>query len=199
MHANSLSLDEDQKLERMQWEQGVALRHRYGDPQAFEEVYVEFGSMVYNLSLRMCGSPERAQDLSQEVFVRIFRNLGKFKGRSRLKTWVYRVCLNHCRSRLGRKRLDTDSLDREDAHIPADGRRTPEERALAGDAQAVVQRALLQVDAVFREAVVLRDIDELAYAEIAQVLGVRIGTVRSRISRGREQLRNILEQELAND
>ncbi len=175
-----------------EWERDVAMRHRYGDQAAFDEVYEEFAPMVYHLALRMSGKPERAEDLSQEVFLRIHKSLGKFQGRSKLKTWVYRVCVNHCRTRLSRKRLDVDSLDREAAAVPVDERRDPEERVLAQDAKARVAHALLGVDRVFREAVILRDLDELSYQEIAEVLRVRIGTVRSRIARGREQLRKAL-------
>lgn len=173
-------------------------RHRYGDPQAFEEVYEEFGGMVYNLALRMSGRPGQAEDLTQEVFLRIHRYLGRFNGRSSLKTWVYRVTLNHCRSRLGRKKYFTQPL----AEETGDGtgvelretRRDPEQRAQASEASRQVAAALPQVKQVFREALILRDLEELTYEEIAQVLGVRLGTVRSRIARGRDQLRQVLRR-----
>ena len=84
-------------------------RHRYGDGAAFEEIYQLHSSMVYALCVRMSGDPAAAQDLSQEVFLRIFRSLGGFRGRSSLRTWIYRITLNHCRSRLGRKRLDLNA------------------------------------------------------------------------------------------
>lgn len=178
---------------RKQWEEGVVLRHRYGDPEAFEELYREFSSMVYGLSFRMSGSPERAQDLSQEIFLRIHRSLSRFRCKSSLKTWIYRITLNHCRSKLGRKSLPMDSLDELDARPVVEQRRGPESLALAEDAKRQVQRALLEVDTVYREAVILRDIEELSYQEISGILGVRIGTVRSRIARGRRQLRERLE------
>ena len=170
------------------------LRHRYGDPRAFEELYGEFSSLVYSLSLRMSGSPERAQDLSQEVFLRIHKSLARFKGKSTLKTWIYRITLNHCRSKLGRKRYPTDSLDEPEAREVVEERRGPEDRALAQDAKRTVEKALTLIDPSFREAVVLRDIEELSYQEISEVLSVKIGTVRSRISRGRAQLKLKLEE-----
>lgn len=167
-------------------------RHRYGDAQAFEEIYQRFGEMVYNLALRLSGDADEAADLSQEVFLRVFRHLAKFRGSSALKTWIYRVALNHCRSRLGRRRPLLPLPDRvEDSLV--DPRRGPEERTLADDAGLQVERALARLTPVFREAVVLRDLEDLSYDEIAVVLGVRIGTVRSRIARGREQLREIME------
>lgn len=169
-------------------------RHRYGDPEAFQEIYHSFGGMVYNLALRLAGDPEEAADLSQETFLRIFRHLGKFRGGSTLKTWIYRVALNHCRSRLGRRRPMAPLPERAEETL-RDPRRSPEDRALAGDAGRRVAAALARVKPAFREAVVLRDLEDLSYDEIAAVLQVRIGTVRSRIARGREQLRQILEEQ----
>ena len=184
----------------------LAERHRWGDAAAFEEIYREHSEMVYNLALRLCGDRERAADLSQETFLRIHRHLGKFRGRSSLKTWIYRVTLNHCRSRLARRNLPTRSIDaasadgdgragREAPIVLVDGSRSPEERAMAGDAEKILQAALAELPVVFREAVVLRDLEGLAYDEIAAVLGARIGTVRSRIARGRGMLRDVLTRD----
>lgn len=184
--------------ERADWE--LAQGHRWGEPAAFDEVYRRFASLVHGLAYRLSGSPERAEDLSQEVFIRIFRHLGRFDSRSSLKTWIYRVTLNHCRSKLGRRRWPTQPLAEDDAERGVqlvDPRRGPEDRTLAGDAGRTVTQALGEVKPPFREAVVLRDLEGLSYEEIAQVLGVRIGTVRSRIARGRDGLRKVLEREAA--
>jgi RNA polymerase sigma-70 factor (ECF subfamily) len=147
----------------------------------------------------MAGDPFDAADLTQEVFLRVFRHLAKFRGGSSLKTWVFRVALNHCRSRLGRRRPAARSLD--DAEEPAarelaDPGRSPEDLALARDAGRRVEAALARLPLVFREAVVLRDLEGLSYEEMAAVLGVRVGTVRSRLARGRERLRHELEETL---
>jgi RNA polymerase sigma-70 factor (ECF subfamily) len=173
-------------------------RHRHGDAEAFAEVYRTYEETVYNLALRMAGDPFDAADLTQEVFLRVFRHLAKFRGGSSLKTWVFRVALNHCRSRLGR-RPAARSLD--DAEEPAarelaDPGRSPEDLALARDAGRRVEAALARLPLVFREAVVLRDLEGLSYEEMAAVLGVRVGTVRSRLARGRERLRHELEETL---
>lgn len=174
----------------------LATRHRYGDPEAFEEVYQRFAQMVFNLTYRMSGTVEEAEDLAQEVFLRIHRHLGRFNGRSALKTWVYRVTLNHCRSKLGRKRYPTQPLaeenDGEGARL-VDESRSPEDLAVAHDTGHQVSLALRELKPVFREAVVLRDLQGLSYEEIAEILKVRIGTVRSRIARGRDRLRIVLE------
>lgn len=179
----------------------LAERHRWGDTDAFDEVYQRFAAMVYGLAYRLAGRADRAEDLSQEVFIRVFRHLGRFDGRSSLKTWIYRVAINHCRSRLGRRTWPKQSLiedDLEQGVQLVDPRRGPESRTLADDAGRRIAEALTDVKPVFREAVVLRDLEGLTYDEIAEVLGVRIGTVRSRIARGRERLRKVLEVQSAN-
>lgn len=174
-------------------------RHRCGDIQAFDEVYGRFGEMVYNLALRLSGNREESADLTQEIFLRIYRHLGSFGGRSTLKTWVFRIAINHCRDRLSRRTPWMQSLDdgAEDGGVPiADPGRGPEELAVAADEGRRVMAGLARIPQVFREAVVLRDLEGLSYEEIAEVLGVRVGTVRSRIARGREQLRLLLEKGL---
>lgn len=171
-------------------------RHRCGDAQAFDEVYARFEGMVYNLAFRLSGSPEEAADLTQEVFLRVYRHLGSFGGRSSLKTWIFRIAINHCRDRLSRWRPLTMPIgeatgDGEVAY--PDPARGPEELAVAADEGRRVAAGLSRLPHAFREAVILRDIEGLSYEEIAEVLGVRIGTVRSRIARGRDQLRALLE------
>lgn len=174
----------------------LARRHRYGDPEAFAEIYARYSPMVYNLVLRLAGRPEEAADLAQEIFLRIHRSLGRFRGRSSLKTWIYRVAVNHCRNAFARRRPQPQSLaEREGEGWPplADPRRDPEQMALAADAGRRLELALAALPPVYREAVLLRDAEGLSYEEAAQVLGVAVGTVRSRIARGREQIRAALE------
>ena len=172
----------------------LADRHRYGDETAFRELYDRFSPMVYNLCLRLAGDPSRAQDLSQEVFLRVFKGLPRFRGKSSLKTWIYSIALNHCRSRLGRRVLELEDWDDQRwSRGPVDPARSPEEESMARDGERRIAGALLALPVRFREAVVLRDLEGLSYEEIAAVLGVRAGTVRSRIARGRERLRLVLE------
>ena len=176
----------------------LAQRHARGDVRAFDEVYSRYAVMVFNLALRLSGDPDEAADLTQEIFLRVYRHLDGFSGRSALKTWIFRVALNHCRERLGRFRPHTqpigEAADGGGGEVAiADPRRDPEELAVAADLGRQVAGALAQLPPAFREAVVLRDLQGLSYEEIAAVLGVRVGTVRSRIARGREQLRGLLE------
>lgn len=176
----------------------LAAAHRRGDPDAFAEVYRQHETTVYNLALRMSGDPDEAADLAQEVFLRVHRHLGKFRGGSALKTWIFRVALNHCRSRLGRRPRPAISLtgaEGEPARELPDPGRGPEEQAMARDEGRRIEAALAALPLAFREAVVLRDVQGLTYEEIAEILGIRIGTVRSRIARGRDRLRNLLTEE----
>ncbi|MCH9648996.1 MAG: sigma-70 family RNA polymerase sigma factor [Deltaproteobacteria bacterium] len=180
---------------RPQADLDLVQRHRYGDSEALGEVYHRYGDMVFNLAYRMSGDRELAADFTQETFLRVHRSLGRFHGRSTLKTWIYRVALNHCRSRLSRRRWKPVPLAEESERGGpqlVDERRDPEQRALSTDRQRIVEEGLQLLPPVFREAVVLCDLQGLSYEEIASVLGVRIGTVRSRIARGREKLRVLL-------
>ncbi len=172
----------------------LALRHRYGDPAAFEEVYQRFAEMVFSLALRMSGDREEAADMSQETFLRIYRHLGRFGGRSSLKTWIYRITVNCCRSKLRKRSRRKFEGPLESFEELADQRSGPERQTLGHDLGRRLAEAIGELPVVFREAVLLRDVQGLSYAEIGEVLGVRIGTVRSRIARGRERLRSQLEE-----
>ena len=179
----------------MAHDRDLVTRHLYGDPEAFDEVYERFSALVFQVARRMTGDEALAEDLSQEIFIRIFRYLENFKGRSSLKTWVYRVSINCCRARLGRRsrrrRFFVDVEDERLDEVPAPAEGT-EARLERREAAETIGRALALLPLQFREAVVLRDISGLAYDEIAAALGVRIGTVRSRIARGRDRLRRLV-------
>ena len=180
----------------MQIVSAAPVSHPRSDEEAFEEIYQRFGDMVYRLALRMSGDVEEAADCTQDVFLRVHRYLRSFGGRSSLKTWIFRIALNCCRSRLKRRaRKRRTILSGADERIEAvqDVRRDPETRALDRDLAWRVERRLAELKTPYREAVVLRDLHGLSYREIADVLRVRVGTVRSRIARGREHLRHLLE------
>ena len=167
-------------------------RHRLGDPGAFEEIYGQHEKMVFNLALRMTADPEDAAEITQEVFLRVYRHLERFRGGSALKTWVFRIALNCCRSRrllfVEPSSEADDPLDR-----LADPRPGPEGNALNQSLGEQLGLALRTIPYQFREAVVLRDVHGFSYDEIGHILSIRIGTVRSRIARGRERLRQAME------
>lgn len=174
----------------------LVTRHLYGDPEAFDEVYERFGGLVFQIARRMSGDTATAEDLSQEIFLRIYKYLERFKGKSSLKTWVYSVSINCCRSRLSRRSrrggVFVDVEEERFDEMPSTGEST-DARLARREAQEVLARALAQLPLAFREAVILRDISDLSYEEIAAVLGLRIGTVRSRIARGRNRLRTLID------
>lgn len=175
-----------------------------GSEEAYEILIQRYQQPVYNLVCRLMNDPEDASDVVQEVFLKIFRNVSSFRGNSSLKTWIYRIAVNeaynHRRwfSRHQRQevalRPDEGTAGYEDTL--QDPGRTPFDQAADHEAHALLEQALEQLNPRFRAAVVLRDIEDLSYDEIAAVLEVSLGTVKSRILRGRENLRRILEGRL---
>jgi RNA polymerase sigma-70 factor (ECF subfamily) len=174
---------------------------RTGAEQAYEELLSRFQQPVYTLCLRLLNDEGEASDVVQEVFLKVFRNIGHFRGQSSLKTWIYRITVNEAhnarrwffRHRRREVELDTDPYESRDwkETIP-DSSRSPFDLAFDREQAGIVQAALENINPVFRSAVVLRDITGLSYEEIAEVLGVSLGTVKSRILRGREALREEL-------
>ena len=174
---------------------------REGSEWAYEELLSRFQQPVYALALRLLSDPSEAADVVQEVFLKVFRNIGSFRGQSSLKTWVYRITVNEAHNarrwffRHRRRETDLDVGQEETRDwketIP-DGSRSPFDEALDREQHVMIEAALQRINPVFREAVVLRDIADMSYEEIVGVLGVTLGTVKSRILRGREALREEL-------
>jgi RNA polymerase sigma-70 factor (ECF subfamily) len=171
-------------------------RHAAGDRRAFDELYRRFSDMVFRLASRLAGDRDEALDISQEVFLRVHRHLASFRGHSSLRTWIYRITLNQSRTAWSRRpRRQVVAEERRGLELVRDPSRGADEMAMARESADRVRRALRGLPKVFREPVILRDLEELAYEEIASVLDLPIGTVRSRIARGRERLRQALETE----
>jgi len=177
---------------------------RQGVPEAFEELIQRFQEPVYNLVYRLLDDPSEAPDVVQDVFLKVFRHIRSFRGESSLKTWIYRIALNEVQNHrrwLRRHQPSTVSLEKpspsedELIEIPITTHTSsPFELVLQGEHRILIEEALNQLKPVYRQAVVLRDIEDLSYEEIAQILGVSLGTVKSRILRGREALRRALSQ-----
>ncbi len=167
-----------------------------GDDTAFAEVMAEHQRMVVQLAMNLLGDRDDALDLSQDVFIRVFRTIGQFRGQSALRTWIYRIAVNQARNRhrfwRRRRRSDQVSLD---AHVEAHGdfqcgAETGPDRILAQkELAARLQGALDALPFDQRTAIVLREVDGLSYDEIAFSLGVAVGTVKSRLTRARQSLR----------
>jgi RNA polymerase sigma-70 factor (ECF subfamily) len=176
---------------------------RAGSGDAFELLIERFQHPVFNLTARLLDDPGEAADVVQEVFLKVFRKIGSFRGQSSLKTWIYRIAVNeasnHRRStRRHRGREVEIEPAREEAaatgEFLVDRCRSPYEQAAGAEARQQVEEALAKINPDFKAAVVLRDLDGLSYEEIAEVLDVSLGTVKSRILRGREALREALTE-----
>jgi RNA polymerase sigma-70 factor (ECF subfamily) len=172
-----------------------------GSDEAFDWLVTHYHGPVFSLLYGMLGESADAADCSQEVFLKAFRGIRGFRRGSSLKTWLYRIAvreaLNHKRWRWRHSR-QTISLDAEreaDAGFvePADKTESQFDWMAAQELRGVVQKALQQVPDVYRAAVILRDLDGLSYEEVGEVLDVSVGTVKSRMIRGRRFLREILE------
>jgi RNA polymerase sigma-70 factor (ECF subfamily) len=172
-----------------------------GSETAFDWLVMHYHAPVYNLILSMLGDTSDAADGSQEVFLKAFRGIRKFRQGSSLKTWLYRIAireaLNHKRwfKRHLQKNVSIDA-EPEEGHSAIeieDLGATPFEQLASREIQIAVQHALREVPDVFRTAVILRDLEGLSYEEVAEVLECSVGTVKSRILRGRRALRQVLE------
>ena len=175
---------------------------REGDAQAYEDLILRYQQPVFGLICRLLGSSAEASDITQEVFLKIFRNISSFRERSSLRTWIYRIAVNeaynHRRwfSRHRRREIDAGTEPGSPAATcPAPGP-NPFDLAVNGETRTLVEAALAQLNPNFRAVVVLRDIEDFAYEEIAAILQISLGTVKSRILRGRESLRHILSANL---
>jgi RNA polymerase sigma-70 factor, ECF subfamily len=172
-----------------------------GSDAAFDYLVTYYHSSVYNLVYGILSDRADAADVTQEVFLHVFRGIRGFRGGSSLKTWLYRIsvrqALNHRRWCWRHHRMqtsiDVEGTEKSPALDLKDGEATPFEQCAAHELQATVRRALASVPPVFRSAVILRDLEGLSYEEIAEVLEVTVGTVKSRIMRGRRMLKDILD------
>lgn len=172
-----------------------------GDATAFEELLVRYQGQVYNLCLRMTANAEDAADLTQEAFVKVWKNLDTFQFDAAFSTWLYRLasncCLDFLRSRKRRPTvsltMETDEEDEQTAELPDDSP-TPEEAAIVREERETLYLAMQSIDDEQRQILTLRVVNDLSYSDIARVLGIREGTVKSRLSRARESLRKKLTE-----
>jgi RNA polymerase sigma-70 factor (ECF subfamily) len=175
------------------------------DEAAFTELVQLYERRVFALVFRMLGNRHEAEEITQEVFVQVFRAIHRFRGEAKLSTWLYRVGVNLCKNRIkyharrgSMTHQDYDAIAEASSGGAAEGVSVgtverPDELVEGIQLEAIVKRALAQLEPDFRELVVLRDVEDLTYEEIAEVTGLRRGTVKSRIHRGRQQLRQRVE------
>ena len=181
-------------------------RLKRGEAAAFEELVGERSGEIYGLLFRLTENSEEARDLTQETFLRAFQNIGRFRGEADLKTWIYRIAINQARNRWRwwrrRRRDSTVSLDatgQSGQTLMAslvESSQNPEQQTLAHERELALRSALQRLGRAYQETVILRDIEGFTYEEIATTLGINVGTVKSRLARGRQELRRCLEGSL---
>lgn len=176
---------------------------RAGIEEAYQELIDRYEQPIFGVVFRLLENPGDASDVVQEVFLKVFRGVNAFREQSSLRTWIYRIALNeahnqrrwftrHCRCEVS---IENERGERRNPlELASDPGRSPFDQALDSENRTLIERALAKINPVFRTAVVLRDIENLSYEEIAEILQVSLGTVKSRILRGREALRRELTQ-----
>ncbi len=176
-------------------ERELVRRASQGDESAFELLMRTHESRMYAVALRMCANREDAQDCLQEAMLRIYRAISNFKFQSSFATWAYRITMNTCLDELRRRKLRTaTSLDvlLDTGWSPTDDGETPEQYSIASEQRRMLEKAIADLPEDMRAAIVLRDVQGFSYDEIARMLEANVGTIKSRISRGREKLREVL-------
>lgn len=199
-HTTLTGLELDARAMERLPEEDLIFRLRARELSAFEELVTHFERPVYSLCFRLLQDAEEARDATQETFLKVYRGLGSFRGEAGLKTWIYRIAINQAMNQQRwwrrRHRDETISLDLTRGEtgatigslLPAPSR-SPESLAISSERGEQVMQALGEIKQEYRIALVLREIEEMSYEEIAATLSISIGTVKSRIARGREELR----------
>jgi len=176
-------------------------RAQKGDNAAFDEIIGRYQRYVFNLIYQHLGSTDELEDIAQEVFLRVFKFIRKFRGDSSLESWIYKIILNYCRTQARRKRFLSRFVvsthppppqEEKSFDIVADYPDPTKDPALAVEDQRTVESILSALEAlpqIYRDILIMREINELSYDEIAKILGISVGTVKSRIARARELIR----------
>lgn len=191
----------DRPAEVSAQEAAFVSRLQANDDAAYDELVRAYSAMIYHVAYRMLGDPADASDVVQEIFLKVFRNIGGFKAEAALKTWIFRIAFSEILNRLRwwRRRFKhaTISLDEEPngkhgSDFVVHTGPTPEEVLQFKERESAIQQALGKLSLEHRSIIVLRDIEGFSYNEIADVLGISIGTVKSRLARARADLKKSL-------
>jgi RNA polymerase sigma-70 factor, ECF subfamily len=180
-------------------------RLRARDERAFNELVELYGERVYRLLYRMLGRRDEAEDMTQEVFVQVFKAVDQFRGDAKFGTWIYRIAVNTCKNRtlyLARRHSSAEDELEAAAERASLGQARgltsgetsePEEMVQGFELEMIVKRCMVELDPEFREVLVLRDVEDLSYEEIVEITGLPEGTVKSRLHRARAMLKERVE------
>jgi RNA polymerase sigma-70 factor (ECF subfamily) len=172
-------------------------RFKKGDLSAFEALVRKYQDRVYNLCRYMLRDPEGAQDAAQDVFLKAYRAFKELRSDSTLYTWIYRIAVTTCLDYRRKSRREVSRTEPLTEDLPSE-EPLPEQLYASAEIPRSIQLALQELPEKLRAAIVLREIEELSYEEIAEVLHTSVGTVKSRISRAREELRSLLKKNFWN-
>ena len=176
-------------------ERELIARLQKRDEAAFEELIRQYEKKVYTLCFRMCGNSEDAEEAAQDAFLALWRGIDRFRQESSLSTWIYRLATNACIDTLRRRKKQSGSVSLDDEELFVDAVDTspqPQETVEHREARKLLQEGLSALPEEYRKVLILREIEGLSYTEIAECASLELGTVKSRISRGRSLLRNFL-------
>ena len=183
------------ELDRAQ-EHELVLRCQKGDVDAMGTLITRYQHWVYNIAYGILGHHQDAEDVAQDVFLSVWENIGKFEFRSQFSTWLYRIVKNKCFNQIDQyQRRKTDPMEIDDSQpwVPLDSA-TPEDEALRSEEKDIVHNALAKLKDSYREILVLRELRELSYEEISEILGCTLGRVKSRLHEARKALKTELER-----
>jgi len=186
----------EEDVTQAETDEQLVRKSQQDDERAFGELVSRYESKVYSLALKMVRNPEDAEDVLQDTFLRAYRGIKSFKGNSTFSTWIYRITANSALMRLRKRQLPTVSIDDADEREApiniADWAPGPVEQMLNQETQAAMTEAIEALPPEFRQVFVLRDIEELSNAEVAEILDLSVAAVKSRLHRARLKVRNRL-------
>jgi len=174
-----------------------------GSENAFRKLFEQYHKRVLHIAYRLCGNIQEAEDITQEVFLKVFKGISNFHADADFFTWLYRITVNLCldkRRKCQRREkydanadLDSGSHNLDESSL-SEGAQTLDQKIWQSELQEMLQMALNKIKPKLRTVIVLKDIDGLSYREVAQIVDCSEGTISSRLNRGRKQLKNILSQ-----
>lgn len=185
-------------------EKRLIKKAKAGDEASFEQLILHYEKSIYAICLRMLGQEQEAYDAAQEVCMKIWRQLHTFEGNSKFSTWLYRIATNQCLDHLRKLKLKREEVSLYQQNQEGDEEwlletpsveNTVEKHIEHYETQAILQKGLMELKEEYREIIILRDLQDHSYEELAHILDVSQGTIKSRLSRARAKLKEILTQE----